>query len=96
MAPTLWRPDSPMTEAHLSIDHAPGTQWFRSEFVSVWEGPNLELVCVSPGTAESWQWTCIGWRTPDDADGAEKGWVWAASREAAEKAALAFYMQKDD
>lgn len=70
--------------------------WFRSEFVSVWRGPDLELICVSPRDLESWQWTCIGWRTPDDADGAEKGWVWAASRDAAEKAAIAFYLQKDE
>lgn len=71
--------------------------WFRSEFASIWRGPDLELIVVQSPRTESWFWTCIGWRSPDDADGASKyGWVWAVSREAAEKQAIEFYMQKDD
>lgn len=68
--------------------------WSRSEFASIWRGPDLELVVVSPGGCESWRWTCIGWRTPsNEEDGS--CWMWSASRETAEREAMQFYLEKD-
>ena len=70
--------------------------WFRSEFVSIWRGPDLELVVCQHPRTEAWRWTCVGCRTPDDSDNADKsGWVWAVSRESAEQAAIRFYVEKD-
>lgn len=66
-------------------------QWMRGVFTSIWEGPDLSLIVVQRGgPSEAWQWTCRGWREP------ENDWMWAASREAAEQAALAFYLEKDE
>lgn len=62
------------------------SQWVRGEFTSVWEGPDLTLIVVSTRT-EAWAWTCRGWREPEDE------WVRAPSREAAEKAAMQFYLE---
>lgn len=78
------------------LEQFPESVWVRGDFTSVWRGPHLELVVVSPGGLESWRWTCIGWRTPDDCNEADReGWVWAPTREAAEKAALEFYLEKE-
>ena len=70
------------------------TQWKRTEFTSIWFGPDIELIVVQNGRSyESWQWTARGWREPDDCDGADKwGWVETTSRDACEKAALIFYL----
>lgn len=87
---------TPLTE-RTRIETIVESAWVRSEFVSVWRGPDLELICVSPPRVESWIWTCIGWRSPDDCDAAGgDGWVWSASREQAEVAAMQFYLEKDE
>lgn len=72
--------------------------WIRGEFLSVWIGPDIELIVVqSGGPSESWHWTARGWRKPDDDWGSDQdGWVETGSREAAEKAAMAFYLEKDE
>jgi hypothetical protein len=76
----------------------PGSTWVRSAFGSFWSGPRIELIVVqNSGSDESWSWTARGWRQPDDDWGANKwGWVNTTTREAAENAALRFYMQKDE
>lgn len=77
-------------------DVAPG--WQRTSFMSFWGGPKLELFVIqSAGSSDSWFWTCRGWREPDECHGADSdGWVESFSREACEKAAIAFYMEKDE
>ena len=72
--------------------------WFRSSFMSFWGGPDLELIAVQDGgSSEDWKWTCRGWRRPDEVDGADaQGWVKALERDEAEKAALMWYMEKDE
>lgn len=76
-----------MSENQLAIAES---QWVRGAFTSVWEGPDLTLIVVqSHGASEAWHWTCRGWREPEDA------WMYAVSREAAEKAAMLFYLGKE-
>lgn len=66
------------------------SQWVRGSFTSVWEGPDLTLIVVQAHSpSESWEWTCRGWREPEDA------WTSAVSRDAAEKAAMQFYLEKE-
>lgn len=77
------------------------TQWHRDESFSVWKGVkevSLQLIVVqNSGADESWSWTARGWREPDDDYGADKwGWVASSTREAAESAALQFYLEKDE
>lgn len=65
-------------------------EWLRFEFVSLWAGPDIELVVLQEGgSSEAWRWTARGWREPEDWS---EPW---ASREQAERAALQFYLQKD-
>lgn len=72
--------------------------WFRTSFCSVWGGPDLELIVVQNGrSCENWQWTARGWREPDECDGADRwGWVETSTRQAAEDAALQWYLEKDE
>lgn len=73
------------------------SRWMRSEFVSVWIGPDLELICVQSAAAESWRWTARGWRQPDDDWAADRQcWVEAVSRKSAEAHAMRFYMENDE
>jgi hypothetical protein len=74
------------------------TQWQRSEFTSIWVGPDIELIVVqNGGSSESWKWTARGWREPDDDWMVDAyGWVNNVSRAGAEKEALRFYMEKDE
>jgi hypothetical protein len=82
-------------EAVAALSQIEESEWFRSDFVSIWRGPDLELLVVQCPTSEAWEWTCLGWRTPDDADNAKRGWVSAPSRKAAEIAAMKFYLSKE-
>jgi len=76
----------------------PESQWVRSEFFSIWHGPDIELIVVQNcGSSASWQWSARGWREPDDDDGADNwGWCETSTREVAERFALEFYMEKDE
>ena len=79
------------------MSEAKKSEWIRAEFVSIWIGPDIDLIVVqSNGSSESWQWTARGWREPDDANGADNfGWCEVSTRKIAEDAALRFYMEKD-
>lgn len=69
----------------------------RTSFTSLWIGPDIELIIVqNAGASEGWKWTARGWRRPDECDGADRhGWVDAISQNAAESAAIRWYMDKD-
>ena len=77
---------------------ATSSGWNRTEFTSVWQGESLELIVVQcSGSSEAWKWTARGWREPSEGDGADaEGWVEATTRTIAEKAALKWYMEKDE
>ena len=64
--------------------------WHRSEFISVWQGPDIELLVLqNGGSSEDWRWTARGWREPE---------YWSeafSTREKAEEAALVFYLDKE-
>lgn len=85
-----------MTQNEQASQEATG--WIRGNSFSAWIGPDIDLIVVqSGGSSESWHWTARGWREPDDDWGADKdGWCETGSREAAEQAALAFYLEKDE
>lgn len=85
------------TKESVQASDTSESQWFRSKSTSIWHGPNLELIVVqNAGSDESWSWTARGWREPDECDGADRwGWVNTSSREACEKAAIRWYMDKD-
>lgn len=70
--------------------------WWRSEFASVWVGPDVELIVVQNGrSSEAWKWTARGWREPSDGDYADAGgWCNATSRGSAETDALRWYLEK--
>lgn len=82
------------------MSHEPNVwnDWVRTEFVSIWRGPDIELIVVqSNGSSESWQWTARGWREPDDCNGADQwGWCEVATRRGAELTALEFYLERDN
>lgn len=82
--------------SNTAIDQ-PDSVWIRTVFTSVWTGPYIVLVVVQDnGSSESWKWTARGYREPDEGDSAdEQGWVSAVSQKQAEKAALAFYLEKE-
>ena len=64
--------------------------WERTDFTSVWAGPAIDLIVIqNDGPSESWCWTARGWREPDE-------WQEEVSREAAEQAALRWYLEKDE
>lgn len=73
-----------------------GPGWHRTEFLSFWGGPDLELVVLqNGGSSESWKWTARGWREPGEGDGATDGWCECISRSKAEDEAIRWYMQKE-
>lgn len=72
--------------------------WLRTSFLSLWKGPDIELIVVQNGrSSENWKWTARGWREPDECHESNgDGWCEEASRERAENEALKFYMEKDE
>lgn len=80
-----------------SVERIAEPQWNRTSFTSIWHGPDIELIVVQNyGSDESWSWTARGFRQPGEDDGVDRwGWVNTTSREACEKAAMGFYLEKD-